>query len=316
MKYDTSIYRGVFCALNAIYDENDNINTNAIKALVAKYKQLGVNGIYACGSTGEGFLLSTEERMQVAEAVKEAAGDDMAVIVHVGAASTKEACILARHAEKIGVSAVSAVPSVYYRLSEASIEKHWDTIMDSTELPFFIYNIPQLTGYDLSFELFEKMAKKEKVIGIKNSSESTCVVAVKNSSMPTQDIQMFKQAGGADYIIFNGPDEQLLAGRLMGATAGIGGTYGTMPELYLELTRLIETGDIENAKKMQTKINDCIYELLSFGSLYGACKAVMTLRYGIDCGIPRLPMLPVSKDDPKIKALAEKINRLVAEIKK
>lgn len=55
---------------------------------------------------------------------------------------------------------------------------------------------------------------------------------------------------------------------------------------------------------------------MSFGSLYGACKAVMTLRYGIDCGIPRLPMLPVSKDDPKIKALAEKINRLVAEIKK
>lgn len=100
MKYDTSIYRGVFCALNAIYDENDNINTDAIKALVTKYKQLGVNGIYACGSTGEGFLLSTEERMQVAEAVKEAAGDDMAVIVHVGAASTKEACILAHHAEK------------------------------------------------------------------------------------------------------------------------------------------------------------------------------------------------------------------------
>lgn len=241
MKYDTSIYRGVFCALNAIYDENDNINTDAIKALVTKYKQLGVNGIYACGSTGEGFLLSTEERMQVAEAVKEAAGDDMAVIVHVGAASTKEACILARHAEKIGVSAVSAVPSVYYRLSEASIEKHWDTIMDSTELPFFIYNIPQLTGYDLSFELFEKMAKKEKVIGIKNSSESTC------------QTERFRKIAGPDFVIFNGPDEQLLAGRLMGATAGIGGTYGTMPELYLELTRLIETGDIENAKKNADK---------------------------------------------------------------
>ena len=74
---------------------------------------------------------------------------------------------------------------------------------------------------------------------------------------------------GPDFVIFNGPDEQLLAGRLMGATAGIGGTYGTMTELYLELTRLIETGDIETAKKMQTKINDCIYELLSFGSLYG-----------------------------------------------
>ena len=88
-----------------------------------------------------------------------------------------------------------------------------------------------------------------------------------------------------------------------------------MPVFFFELTRFIETGDNQTEKKMQTKINDCIYELLSFGSLYGACKAVMTLRYGIDCGIPRLPMLPVSKDDPKIKALAEKINRLVAEEK-
>lgn len=80
------------------------------------------------------------------------------------------------------------------------------------------------------------MAKKEKVIGIKNSSESTC------------QTERFRKIAGPDFVIFNGPDEQLLAGRLMGATAGIGGTYGTMPELYLELTRLIETGDIENAK--------------------------------------------------------------------
>lgn len=111
--------------------------------------------------------------------------------------------------------------------------------MDSTELPFFIYNIPQLTGYDLSFELL-KNGKERKGYRHKNSSESTC------------QTERFRKIAGPDFVIFNGPDEQLLAGRLMGATAGIGGTYGTMPELYLELTRLIETGDIENAK-MQTK---------------------------------------------------------------
>lgn len=137
---------------------------------------------------------------------------------------------------KIGVSAVSAVPSVYYRLSEASIEKHWDTIMDSTELPFFIYNIPQLTGYDLSFELL-KNGKERK--GYRHKK-------LLGKHLPDGEIQ---KIAGPDFVIFNGPDEQLLAGRLMGATAGIGGTYGTMPELYLELTRLIETGDIENAKK-------------------------------------------------------------------
>ena len=101
MKYDTSIYRGVFCALNAIYDKNDNINTDAIKALVTKYKQLGVNGIYACGSTGEGFLLSTEERMQVAEAVKEAAGRSR---VHKGSVHFGTPCRKNRRFCRLGCS--------------------------------------------------------------------------------------------------------------------------------------------------------------------------------------------------------------------
>ena len=135
-------FKGVFVALNTIYDDNDNINTEEIKKLVKIYKTKGVKGVYVCGSTGEGFLLSTEERMQVAEAVKEASGDDFTVIVHVGCAGTKESIKLAKHAEKIGADAVSAVPSVYYRLSPECVEKHWNGIIDSTDLPFIIYNIP------------------------------------------------------------------------------------------------------------------------------------------------------------------------------
>ena len=73
-------FKGVFCALNAIYDENDNVDLEKMKALVGVYKSLGVKGVYACGSTGEGFLLSTEERKQVARAVKEAAGDDLPLL--------------------------------------------------------------------------------------------------------------------------------------------------------------------------------------------------------------------------------------------
>lgn len=301
-KYDLSVYHGIFCALNAIYDKNDNINVSEIKKLVNKYVEIGVNGIYACGSTGEGFLLSTQERKEVAQAVVEAADGRIPVIVHVGAASTKEACELARHAEKIGATAVSAVPSVYYRLSEASIEKHWDTIMEATDLPFFIYNIPQLTGYDLSYSLFSKMANKEKVIGIKNSSESTC------------QMERFRHIAGPDFIIFNGPDEQYLAGRLMGASAGIGGTYGSMPELYLHLAKLVDENRIDEAKIMQEKINNCIYKLCSFPSLYGASKAVIKLRYSIDAGIPRLPMLPVSIDDKELISLVDMIEKYISEI--
>ncbi len=298
MKFSTEKFKGVAVALNSLYDENDNINIEGTKALVQKYKDLGVNGIYACGSTGEGFLLSTEERKQLAAAVKEVTGDDMFLIVHVGSASTKEAIELAKHAESIGADAISAVPSVYYRLPEKSIALHWNTITEAVDLPFIIYNIPVLTGYDLSYSLFNEMCKNEKVIGIKNSSDSTL------------QIERFAKLGGKDFVVFNGPDEQFLAGRLMGAKAGIGGTYGTMPELFVHLNALIEKGDIENAKIWQTRITDCIFDLLSCPSLYGASKAVMTLRYGIDCGKPRLPFLPL-EDMEKAKAIADKINAYV-----
>lgn len=303
MKFSTEKYRGVFVALNSLYDADDNVNVSAIKELVKKYKELGVNGIYACGSTGEGFLLNAAERMQVAECVKEACGDDMVLIVHVGSASTKESIELARHAKSIGADAISAVPSVYYHLPEESIALHWNSITEAVDMPFIIYNIPQLTGYDLSYRLFGEMLKNENVIGIKNSSDSTC------------QIERFATLGGKDFVIFNGPDEQFLAGRLMGAKAAIGGTYGTMPELYLHLNSLIEKGDIENAKIWQTRINDCIFDLLSCPSLYGASKAVITRRFGIDAGLPRLPFLPLSADSPKAAAIAEKIDGYVKMIK-
>ena len=80
-----------------------------------------------------------------------------------------------------------------------------------------------------------------------------------------------------DFIIFNGSDEQFLGGRLMGANAGIGGTYGCMPELFVELDRLINNNEIEKAKSLQFKINECIFDLLSCKSLYGVAKHVLVL---------------------------------------
>ena len=157
-------FKGVFCALNAIYDENDNIDV-------------------------EKDYYYTEERKQVAKAVKEAAGDDFTVIVHIGCASTKESIELAKDCESLGVDAISAVPCVYYHLSEESVKLHWNSIIESTSLPFIIYNIPQLTGFNLSPELLAEMAKNPKVIGVKNSAEPVFLMeryrsAVKNELLP------------------------------------------------------------------------------------------------------------------------------------
>ena len=119
----------------------------------------------------------------------------------------------------------SFIPPIYFRLPEYAIAQYWNDISAAApNTDFVIYNIPQLAGVALTMNLFAEMRKNPRVIG------------VKNSSMPVQDIQMFKQAGGADYIIFNGPDEQFISGRVIGAEGAIGGTYGVMPDLFLKRT--------------------------------------------------------------------------------
>ena len=301
-KYDVNRFRNVTVAINTPFTASGDLDLAAAKKLTRYYINKGIKSLYVCGSTGEGFLLDNEERMKLVEAVVDEAGDDLSVIVHVGCPSTRHAVMLAAHAQKAGAAATSAVPCVYYHLGEESVYQHWTKITEAADLPFFIYNIPQLTGFNLSMPLFNRMLENERVAGIKCSSD------------PCHDILRFKQAGGKDFIVFNGPDEQFLAGRLMGADAAIGGTYGAMPELYLKLDELIRRGEIAKAQEMQVKVTLFIYRLCSFPSMYGACKTIIRMD-GVNIGDPRLPFLPVDEHDPEIIKLYQDIRSAVEETK-
>lgn len=294
-------FKGVFIALNACYNEQGEVCPDTVKKLARHYAEIGVKGLYVGGSTGEGLLQSTEERKIVAAAVMEEVGSELCIIVHVGANSTRESCELAIHAEQIGAAAISAVPSIYYRVSEKAVEQHWLTIMGSTSLPFIIYHIPQTTGFQLSTKLLSSLAAHDQVIGVKISSESTF------------ELQQFKAAGGEDFLVYNGPDEQFLAGLSMGADGGIGGTYGVMPELFMAIERCYRQGRMEEAKQWQYRVNEVITELLSYSSLYGACKAILTLR-GFPCGSPRMPLQSLTLLElDNIQALNDKIEKYIAE---
>lgn len=158
-------------------------------------------------------------------------------------------------------------------------------MVDATDLDFVIYNIPQTTGYALSMNLFDKMRQNKKVIG------------VKNSSMPVQDILNFKSAAGNDFIIFNGPDEQFVGGRLMGADSGIGGTYGVMPELFLKANAYVTEGAFQKAQKVQFAIDEIIRVMCSCkGNLYAVMKEILK-RNGMNIGGARLPLATVEPED-------------------
>ncbi|MBF0805259.1 MULTISPECIES: dihydrodipicolinate synthase family protein [unclassified Streptococcus] len=296
---DLSKYEGVIPAFYACYDENGEVSPERVKELVRYYIDKGVRGIYVNGSSGECIYQSVDDRKQIIEAVMEVAKGKLTVINHVACNNTKDSIELAKHSEAVGVDAIAAIPPIYFKLPEYSIATYWNSMSKAApNTDFIIYNIPQLAGVALTNNLYAEMRQNPRVIG------------VKNSSMPVQDIQMFVAAGGDDYIVFNGPDEQFLAGRVMGAKAGIGGTYGVMPDLFLKLDQLIKDGDLNKAKQLQYSINEIIYKMVSGrANMYAVAKEILRLNEQLDIGSVREPLEPLGENDQQIaKEAAALIN--------
>ena len=211
----------------------------------------------------------------------------LTVIAHVACNNTKDSAELARHAESLGVDAIAAIPPIYFRLPEHAIAQYWNDISAAApNTDFIIYNIPQLAGVALTTSLFAEMRKNPRVVG------------VKNSSMPVQDIQMFCADAGENYVIFNGPDEQFISGRIIGAEGAIGGTYGVMPELFLKMDECIRSGDLKKAKDIQYAVDAVIYKMCSaHGNMYGVIKAILKINENLELGGVRKPLPALTEGD-------------------
>ncbi|MEG2037843.1 MAG: dihydrodipicolinate synthase family protein, partial [Ruthenibacterium sp.] len=257
-----------------------------------------VTGLYVGGSSGECIYQSVAERKLVLENVMAVAKGKMTVIAHVACNNTADSVELAAHAHRCGVDAIAAIPPIYFHLPEYAIAAFWNAISAAApDTDFIIYNIPQLAGTALTLPLYREMLKNKNVIG------------VKNSSMPTQDIQLFKAAGGADHIVFNGPDEQFISGRAIGADGGIGGTYAVMPELFLKADALLRAGKLAQACTLQNEIDEIIYAMCECeGNLYAVMKEILRKREKLDIGGVREP-LPnlVPQDMPQVEKCAAMI---------
>ena len=263
--------------------------------LVAK----GISGLYVNGSSGECIYHSKEERKLVLENVVKAAAGRVVIIAHVACNNTADSMELASHAESLGVDAIASIPPIYFHLPDRAIAKYWNDISSAApNTDFFIYNIPQLAGVSLNTGLLREMLKNPRVRG------------VKNSSMPVQDIQMWKDEGA---VVFNGPDEQLLSGLAAGADGGIGGTYASMPELYIRIYQLFKAGKMEEARALQNECCRIIYRMCSGeGNLYAVLKEIIRDQGGPDAGDVRAPLYPLQEGDKAIaKECAERIRSLI-----
>lgn len=297
-------YCGVIPAFYACYDEQGNVSAERARKLARHLVNKGVKGLYVGGSSGECIYLEKEERMATLEAVMAEIKGECTVIAHVGCNNTHESMQLAAHAESLGVDAIASIPPIYFHLPEYAIAQYWNDISSAApNTDFVIYNIPQLAGVALTPSLFTEMRKNPRVIG------------VKNSSMPTQDIDTFVRIGGENCVVFNGPDEQFVSGRAIGAAGGIGGTYGAMPELFLKMDALVRAGKYEEAAPIQHEVNAIISELCACkGNMYAVIKGVLKINEGLELGSVRKPLIGLQPgDDGKVEIAAKHIRQAIRQ---
>lgn len=286
--------KGIFTALLTPFKDDYSINEASLRKLVEFNLEKGVNGFYVGGSTGEGMVMTNEERKEVFRIVKEAAGDRVSLIAHCGAISTDAAIDMAKTAENLGYDAVSAVAPFYYSFPYPAIRKYYDDIVSSINIPMVVYNFPGGNGFTFTADYAAEMFEDERYLGIKHTSTDLFT------------LQQFKQKIKRPVTVFNGFDEMCLGGLSMGADGAIGSTYNFMADKFLRIYDEFHKGNIEKAQEIQTEANEIIAEMIKYG-VFQCEKAVLT-HMGIDMGPCRRPFLPISKEgNEAMKKVAESL---------
>ena len=261
-----SSFYGILPAVVTPFDDRERFAPGVFERLLERLYARGVHGVYVCGSTGEGLLQSVAQRKQIAEAAVRCSPKGKQVILHVGSNNTEDAVELTRHAASIGVHAVSSLPPAG-GYSFAEIRTYYQAIAEVSEVPVLVYYFPDICPTVSSIEQILELCEIANVSGLKFTDFDLYTLSI------------LRRHG---HVVFNGRDEVLVAGRLMGANGGIGSFYNLVPELFLQIYELTESGRWKEARAIQDKINELIEIVLRFP----AVPAIKTMLgwSGLDCG--------------------------------
>ncbi len=277
-------FAGIWPALVTPITDEGAIDAPATEALIDALIATGVGGLYVCGGTGEGVLLSPSQRREMAEVAVGAVAGRVPVMVHVGTTDTETAVELAQHASLVGADAVSAVPPFYYDYPFGAIKEHYRAIAAAASLPLYIYYIPGATGVQMSAEQILEICAMDGVAGLKYTSED---LGTLGRLMALRDPDRV--------TILSGPDPLFLATLALGADGAIGTMYNFMPRTYIDIMGTALAGDLVSARRLQCAASDVIDVLRLYGVLPGVKALLGTMGFRVgNCVLP-MPRLDVDQ---------------------
>ncbi|AHE65431.1 N-acetylneuraminate lyase [Pasteurella multocida] len=268
--------KGIFSALLVSFNADGSINEKGLRQIVRyNIDKMKVDGLYVGGSTGENFMLSTEEKKEIFRIAKDEAKDEIALIAQVGSVNLQEAIELSKYATELGYDSLSAVTPFYYKFSFPEIKHYYDSIIEATGNYMIVYSIPFLTGVNIGVEQFGELYKNPKVLGVKFTAGDFYLLERLKKAYP-------------NHLIWAGFDEMMLPAASLGVDGAIGSTFNVNGVRARQIFELTQAGKLKEALEIQHVTNDLIEGILANG-LYLTIKELLKLD-GVEAGYCREPM--------------------------
>lgn len=289
------IFQGIMPALiTPLNADGVTVNEQSARDLIEFQLSQGADGFYVLGSTGEGLVLTEEERRKMLEIAVDQVKGRKPIICHVAAMNFNEAKRLAKHAEQAGADAVSAIPPTFFHYGNEDIFNYYRSLAAASDLPFVMYNHFAANG-GMSAELVAKMFH-----------EIDTITGVKWTINNYYEMMRLKDLTNGEMNIINGPDEMLICGLAAGADAGIGTTYNVMLPQFLEIYRNFREGKVDKAHEIQKKVNRVIGCIIR-NEVIPATKHMCSML-GFDAGFATYPLREISAE--KAVALEKELQEI------
>ena len=275
------MFKGVFVAIVTPF-KNGKIDEEALRGLIDFQIAGGVDGIVPCGTTGESATLNHEEHDQVIRIAVDACKGKASVLAGTGSNSTQEAIQLSRNAKNAGVDGLLQITPYYNKPNQEGLYHHFSSIADAVDLPIVLYNVPSRTSVNMVPETVVRLAKIEKIVGIKEASGSL------------QAISKIIDNCGKDFTVLSGDDPLLWPILAIGGKGVISVTANILPAKVAALCKAAAIGDIVGARSLHYELMD-INDSLFIDTNPIPVKAALHLMGKIENEL-RGPLIKLSKD--------------------
>ena len=272
---------GIITAMVTPFESSGNIDIKATEILIEKLIANGVQGIFVLGTNGEFHVIENDMKIKFAKKVVEIVAKRVPVYAGAGSNSTGEVIKLGKQMIAVGVDALSVITPYFVSLEEDELYNHYKMIAENLAIPIVLYNIPKNTGINLSFELVSKLSKISNIIGIKDSSGDINNIAgyIDNTSRD-------------EFSVLSGSDSLILKALKIGATGAISATSNLLTTNNVEIYKQFIAGNLDKAEQWQQSLEE-FRRILKYASIPSVLKQSLSLS-GIEVGVPRLPVLPVT----------------------